>query len=112
MTETLTPREGTLVQRVLGQFATAQFWKDLAFKLLREGVQRAISGVVEAIVGVFKNAIPPEHRKTSPSSVFESSRPAYSSYGSSYNRGGSMVPMSTQPTRGDTMSFPDLPANF
>jgi len=111
MTNTTYPEGKSLVARVLGQFAVKQFWKDLAFKLLRDGIQRAISGIVNAVIDVFKGAIPPEHRKTSPTSVFDNSRPSYSSYGSRY-RESSAVPISTQPTRGDTLSFPDLPVNF
>lgn len=115
MTEVAYPEGKSLIARVLGKFAVKQFWKDLAFKILRDGVQRAISGIVNAIIDVFKGTIPPEHRRTSPSpspsSIFDRSQPSYGSYGSRY-REGSVVPVSTQPTRGDTLSFPDLPANF
>ena len=110
MGDELVKQGGSLIAKVLGQFATSDFWKDLGFKLLRDGVQRAISGVVNAIIDVFRGAIPPEHQKTQgPSSVFNDSR---QSYNSSRYRSSSAVPVSSYPAMNDYGGFPNLPANF
>lgn len=114
MSEELVVQGGSLIVRVLGQFATKSFWKELGFKLLREGVQRAISGVVNAVIDVFRGAIPPEQQKAhSPSSVFNDNRTSTYNRTSRYSSGHSSVPVSSQPAMNDYGNgFPNLPQGF
>ena len=112
MASEMVTQGGSLVARVLGQFATSNFWKELGFKLLRDGVQKAISGLVNAIIDVFRGAIPPEHQRTQgPASVFDDHRT--SSYGTSRYRSSSAVPVSNHSSMNDYgAGFPNLPSNF